>query len=468
MTDSITVSNYTFLLLGPPGSGKSSLTHHIFERFPRVKSFGVRRQALGEMSRGTTMGKEIEEIIYGGRKPRLLPLRVVKALYTEFMSTTSPEDLLIIEGFPINSDQAEILKDILVAFSRSIDLIVILDCQSDQLQRRIASRRTCYNCVGKTKIEIIHALDKDTCSRCGTRLSKRFDDTPEWTEERIKLFRKISAFLLSYFSDILFFKINANQSMAEVHRDFDQIIKNYSATLSRLANIKAIGFDVDDTLVSTFEVGWLKIQDVVKSLGLKPLTKEAFKRAYGSLGFDQCIAEWFPTVDLKVFKMNYYNASTLYPYQPLLNFKEIASYLRRVGILSGIITNGKHEKTIAKLAATKVKITDLDFAYYDETMTSPKPNPDSFFSALDRLNVEDHEFLYVGDSMTDWKAAKSANVGYLAVDTGPQNWRDMPLDSMPMVIPSANNIRLLLDRAKAFPYQCSLVTRQKNERCKRN
>ena len=53
-----------------------------------------------------------------------------------------------------------------------------------------------------------------------------------------------------------------------------------------------------------------------------------------------------------------------------------------------------------------------------ENVQNHKPHPEGLHLALERLSIEPHEALYVGDTILDAAAARSAGVSFVAVTTG--------------------------------------------------
>ena len=66
----------TILLIGPPGSGKTSLENNLAQKFQPVKSFGVRRQAFKEMYLNTPLGEYIFFHTNGGQKKLLVTMAI--------------------------------------------------------------------------------------------------------------------------------------------------------------------------------------------------------------------------------------------------------------------------------------------------------------------------------------------------------------------------------------------------------
>jgi phosphoglycolate phosphatase len=97
--------------------------------------------------------------------------------------------------------------------------------------------------------------------------------------------------------------------------------------------------------------------------------------------------------------------------------------LKKNGFKTGIVTT-KYRYRIAETLSTH-SISDLvDVVIGGEDVEIPKPSPEGLLLAIDYLNVQRKNVLYVGDSLVDAKTALAANVDFAAVTTGTTNEDD--------------------------------------------
>jgi HAD superfamily hydrolase (TIGR01509 family) len=66
----------------------------------------------------------------------------------------------------------------------------------------------------------------------------------------------------------------------------------------------------------------------------------------------------------------------------------------------------------------------FDVVISPEDYSKPKPNPESLLIALDRLRIKPEEAVYIGDSLTDYEAAKNAGTGFIGFVSGSASKED--------------------------------------------
>lgn len=106
------------------------------------------------------------------------------------------------------------------------------------------------------------------------------------------------------------------------------------------------------------------------------------------------------------------NNTVLYP-----GVKELLNDLKNNGYQIGIVTTKftyRIESIFKKNGLTGV----LDTIVGGDVVTKKKPDPEGIMKALEELDCETEQVLYVGDSIVDAKCAKNAKVDFAAVLTG--------------------------------------------------
>ena len=91
--------------------------------------------------------------------------------------------------------------------------------------------------------------------------------------------------------------------------------------------------------------------------------------------------------------------------------------LKTCGVKTGIFTNKNHyriDEALRKYAIAHL----IDCIVGFEDVVAKKPLPEGLLKAIGRLGAEKSRVLYVGDSLTDAKAAHAAGVDFAAVTTG--------------------------------------------------
>jgi len=174
------------ILLGPPGSGKGTISEFL------MRDYSFLHISPGELLREevrteTTIGKEIKKFI---EKGELVPDQfVVEMVKLEL----NGKDNYILDGFPRSIAQAESITDI------PIDLVLSLEVPEALVIERFAGRRTCPKCNTSYHLKNLPPKKAGICDKCGTALIQRADDKPEVIKERFKVYHQNTQPLIDYY-----------------------------------------------------------------------------------------------------------------------------------------------------------------------------------------------------------------------------------------------------------------------------
>ena len=169
------------ILMGPPGAGKGTLAKQLKEAFHLVHI------STGDMFRDaikaqTELGKLAQGYINEGH---LVPDEVTIGLVKERLSQPDCAEGFLLDGFPRTLPQAEALSKLTKEISREIDVVINLDCDNDELVRRISGRRVCKNCGAPYHIITMKPKVEGVCDLCGGPLYQRADDNEEALKVRL-------------------------------------------------------------------------------------------------------------------------------------------------------------------------------------------------------------------------------------------------------------------------------------------
>ncbi len=172
-----TAMDAKIVLLGPPGSGKGTQAAILKERlgFTLISTGDLLREAVRLQ---TPLGIKAKEFMDAGK---LVPNQLVVDLITEKVNSLNSG--FILDGFPRNIDQAEVLEGI-----TEIDVAINLDVDEDELVDRLTKRRTCKECNAVFHLMFKPPANEGVCDKCGEDLYQRSDDTEMVVRNRLKVY----------------------------------------------------------------------------------------------------------------------------------------------------------------------------------------------------------------------------------------------------------------------------------------
>ena len=183
------------ILLGPPGAGKGTQAQMIVERYhiPQISTGDILRKAVKE---GTPLGKKAKAFMDQGQ---LVPDEVVIGIIDGRLRTPDCNPGFILDGFPRTIAQAEALQPILNKIGKSIDHVINVEVDTEELVRRLTGRRTCKNCGAMFHILFHPPKVEGICDRCGGTLDQREDDKEETIQIRLNEYQRQTAPLIQYY-----------------------------------------------------------------------------------------------------------------------------------------------------------------------------------------------------------------------------------------------------------------------------
>ncbi|MFT8363509.1 MAG: adenylate kinase [Sporolactobacillus sp.] len=206
------------ILMGLPGAGKGTQAERIVTAYqlPHISTGDMFRQAIKE---GTDLGKQAKSFMDKGA---LVPDQVTIGIVRERLGQDDCKKGFMLDGFPRTVSQAEALDAIMSEQGKTIDAVLNISVDPEQLIARLTGRRICSNC-GATYHLIYNPPKKDgICDKCGGTLKQRADDSSETVRERLKVNLQQQQPLVSYYTKKQLLKeINGAQAIDHV---FDEIV----------------------------------------------------------------------------------------------------------------------------------------------------------------------------------------------------------------------------------------------------
>ena len=167
------------ILLGPPGSGKSSLAEKINKHLP-IEVFESGELLRQEMEKGSELGGRIESFV---EKGELAPSELMIEALGRAMSDAECRNI-VFDGFPRKMDQVIPFFAMISENDFELSAVIILQLSKDVGTQRIVGRRVCAGCGAVYNRDFDPPVQSGVCNRCGGTLVKRKDDTTETVNRR--------------------------------------------------------------------------------------------------------------------------------------------------------------------------------------------------------------------------------------------------------------------------------------------
>lgn len=156
------------VLVGPPGAGKGTQAAAIADKL------GVRHISTGDIFRanvgqGTALGRQAKGFMDAGQ---LVPDEVTNAMVADRLTHDDVASGFLLDGYPRNLSQADVLAGFLVERGTPLDVVVEIVVESDQVVQRLLSRG-----------------------------QGRADDTEEVIRHRLEVYEAETAPLVGYYRD---------------------------------------------------------------------------------------------------------------------------------------------------------------------------------------------------------------------------------------------------------------------------
>lgn len=217
-----------YIFVGPPGSGKGTLSHLC------VKTLGWVQLSTGNLCRKhiaeqTEIGKQIDFALKSGK---LVSDCLINAMVHEwFASTIQQADSIILDGYPRTVGQAQALHEFLEQHLPEVSVNVVRFFISDEsVISRICGRLVCQNkdCQEVYSLNIGARVPSQEmkCDVCSSDLGRRNDDAVAAVVDRLQTYHKHEQDLLNFYAQTLFEakELTVEKHLDEVFEDFKKLV----------------------------------------------------------------------------------------------------------------------------------------------------------------------------------------------------------------------------------------------------
>ncbi len=184
------------ILLGPPGAGKGTQAKILTKKYaiPQVSTGDILRVAVAEQ---TPMGIKAKEFMDRGA---LVSDEVVVGIVEERLAKPDCASGFILDGFPRTVKQADALKQMLEALNKSIDHVISICVEKDELLERVTGRRTCRSCGKGFHVAFDPPKVSGVCDECNGELYQRDDDSEDTMRKRLGVYEEQTTPLIAYYA----------------------------------------------------------------------------------------------------------------------------------------------------------------------------------------------------------------------------------------------------------------------------
>jgi adenylate kinase len=185
------------VLVGPPGAGKGTQAEFIAAHFaiPKISTGDIFR---ANVSGGTELGTQAKKFMDAGD---LVPDEITIAMVRDRLAQPDAVEGFLLDGFPRNAAQADVLNSILDEIGAPLSVVLDLEVDFDEVVRRLSGRRTCKKCGHVWHVEYDAPSTANVCDRCGGELYQRDDDKPETVRHRLDVYAQQTAPLIDFYRE---------------------------------------------------------------------------------------------------------------------------------------------------------------------------------------------------------------------------------------------------------------------------
>ncbi|MFC0360180.1 MULTISPECIES: adenylate kinase [Kytococcus] len=143
------------IILGPPGAGKGTQASGIAERYgiPAISTGDIFR---ANIKAGTPLGEQVKEITASGG---LVPDELTNRIVADRLSQADAQEGFLLDGYPRNLGQVEALDTMLSATGQSLDVVLELVVDTEEVVQRLLKRAEIEGRVDDTEEVVRHRMD---------------------------------------------------------------------------------------------------------------------------------------------------------------------------------------------------------------------------------------------------------------------------------------------------------------------
>lgn len=204
------------ILVGPPGAGKGTQAVHLAAHYgiPHISTGDIFRH---NMKNETELGLLAKSYVDRGE---LVPDAVTNEMVKDRLTHDDAKSGFLLDGFPRNVLQAEVLRAVLAEAKTPLDAVLELALDDAEIIARLSGRRTCRNCSASFHIIYEKPAVDGVCDKCQGELYQREDDSEEVITRRLQVYADQTKPIIAFYrTEGLLITIPASGEVSQIsHR----------------------------------------------------------------------------------------------------------------------------------------------------------------------------------------------------------------------------------------------------------
>jgi adenylate kinase len=201
------------ILVGPPGAGKGTQAVHLAAHYgiPHISTGDIFRH---NMKNETELGILAKSYVDRGE---LVPDSVTNEMVKDRLTHDDAQAGFLLDGFPRNVLQAEVLRAVLAEAGTPLDAVLELALDDEEIIARLSGRRTCRNCSASFHLLYEKPAHEGICDNCQGELYQRPDDSEEVIARRLQVYAEQTKPIVAFYrTEGLLITIPAVGEIAEI------------------------------------------------------------------------------------------------------------------------------------------------------------------------------------------------------------------------------------------------------------